>query len=113
VICPKNSVHTGLSFEIFYAELTHKNSGKSREHVVISIARASSISLKLCKEPLKSYYMICRKNLVHTGLSSEIFYAELTHQNSGKYGEDVLILTIRACSISLTFDMEPLKSYYM
>jgi hypothetical protein len=58
-------------------------------------------------------HMICPKNLVHTGLSFEILYAELTHQNSSKYAEDVLVSTVRACSISLTFGMEPLKSYYM
>jgi hypothetical protein len=58
-------------------------------------------------------HVIWPKNSVHTGLSSEIFYAELTHQNSSKYGEDVLVSTVRACSISLTFGMEPLKSYYM
>jgi hypothetical protein len=47
VISPKNSVHSGVSFKIFCADLTHQNSGKCREDVVISTARACSISLAI------------------------------------------------------------------
>jgi hypothetical protein len=43
-------------------------------------------------------HVICPKSSVHTGLPSKIFYAELTHQNSSKYGEDVLVSKVRHVS---------------
>jgi hypothetical protein len=46
-------------------------------------------------------------------MSFKIFCAELTHQNSGKFREDVVVSTVRACSIHLKFCIECLKLYYM
>ena len=45
-------MHSGLCFEIFCTELTHQNSGKCREGVLVSTARACSMLLKFCMERL-------------------------------------------------------------
>jgi hypothetical protein len=108
-ICPENLVHSGLCLEISPAELTHQKSGKCREGVLISTARACSMPLKFCMEPLKP----CPEKSVHSGSCLELSSAELTHQKFGKCWEGVLVSTARACLMLLKFFMEPLKPYYM
>jgi hypothetical protein len=45
-------------------------------------------------------HVICPKSSVHTGLFSEIFYAELTHQNSGNtYAAHISLLVRMGCTI--------------